>query len=126
VTFEHSVARGRADASYGVEVAATAGIDGAVVDRARELLDGERSEEDVPDARALDAPAERATDAPADERAVATDGVGETASPASERTREDVEAMRDLLADVDVATTTPLEALNTLATLKRRLDDPES
>ena len=126
VTFEHSVARGRADASYGVEVAATAGIDGAVVDRARELLDGERSEEDVPDARALDAPAERATDAPADERAVATDGVGETASPAGERTREDVEAMRDLLADVDVATTTPLEALNTLATLKRRLDDPES
>ena len=38
VVFEHSVERGSADASYGVAVAATAGIDERVVARAQDLL----------------------------------------------------------------------------------------
>ena len=89
IVFEHAVEPGAATASYGVEVAAIAGVDDTVVDRARSLLAAET-------ARA--------------------DGRGDPASAA---------VLRQRLASVDIASMTPLEAMNTLAELKQQLDDPE-
>ncbi len=93
VVFEHAIEPGAASASYGVEVAATAGVPDSVVDRARELLadgDGHREQETTASA------------------------TGEDELPA---------AARDRLEDADVATMTPLEALNTLAEVKREIEE---
>ena len=110
VRFEHAVERGTADASYGVEVAATAGIDEAVVDRARELLD--RSDaRDLPSTTGVAGE----DDSPTGKQGDGSGLAGDTA---------DIEAVRDRLREVDLASTTPLEALNTLAELKARLDEP--
>ena len=104
--FEHAVERGSADASYGVEVAATAGIDERVVDRARTLL--ARPEND-PDH----------TEAPDDGRGSTPEDTG----PRRDATESaDTEDIAELLGAVDIATMTPLEAMNTLAKLKRRVD----
>ncbi|MEF8977066.1 MAG: DNA mismatch repair protein MutS, partial [Halapricum sp.] len=46
VVFEHEIAPGAAEASYGVEVAGVAGVPGRVVDRAADLLDGDASDSD--------------------------------------------------------------------------------
>ena len=97
VTFEHEVREGAATASYGVEVARTAGVPDAVVDRAREFLDAPAP------AVGDDAASER------DEDTTSNDGAatGELA---------------ERLADVNVAELTPIEALNVLNDLQRRLD----
>jgi DNA mismatch repair protein MutS len=109
VTFEHAVERGTADASYGVEVAATAGIEETVVDRARDLLDRVDTEEhDSADHTRDDESDRTAREVPA-----------ETA-PADPPETGDI---REQLREVDVATTTPLEALGTLAELKRQVED---
>ena len=100
VVFEHAVERGAAAASYGVEVASTAGVPDSVVDRARVLLD----EESPPDERTNGH----------DDATVQIDSDSAGDLPAS---------VRETLADLDVATMTPLEALNTLAELERALDD---
>jgi DNA mismatch repair protein MutS len=103
VTFEHEVQEGAATASYGVEVARTAGVPDDVVDRAREFLD---------------AP-EPAVD---DESEATSDGtVGDEADGQREESAED-DAVAEELRDVSVAELTPIEALNVLNDLKRRLD----
>lgn len=90
VRFEHVAKQGPADASYGVEVAATAGIDTTVVERARALLERERTERNTTD---------------------------------RERTEAiEAEAIRDAVLEADVATMTPLDALNLVASLQRRLE----
>ena len=96
VVFEHEIAPGTADASYGVEVAATAGIEDAVVARARSLLDTGHD---------ADGDREADSDGRTDREAAVPAGV------------------RERLRELDVATTTPLEALETLASVKRQLDD---
>ena len=101
VVFEHELERGAADASYGVEVAATAGVEAAVVDRARELLTAD------PDT----APA-RETD---EER-----GHPDTSQPADPG---ELATVRDRLLEADIATMTPLEAMNVLASLKEQLEE---
>ncbi|SEW08976.1 DNA mismatch repair protein MutS [Halobacterium jilantaiense] len=94
VTFEHEVSEGAATASYGVEVARTAGVPDDVVERARELLD---------------APEPAAEEDTASERSeAATSDDGAASSDLAER-----------LADVNVAELTPVEALNVLNDLKR-------
>jgi DNA mismatch repair protein MutS len=105
IVFEHAVERGSASASYGVEVAATAGIPEDVVRRARSLLDEDRLT-DGPDGHTS-----YSTDTVAGDRQVRTNGHGDV--PADVRKR---------LSEVDVATMTPLEALNALADLKRELE----
>ena len=95
VTFEHEVRDGAATASYGVEVARTAGVPDEVVDRAREFLD-------APEPAAEGQPS--AADSEDDEG-------GEQDGDLAER-----------LADVNVAELTPVEALNVLNDLKRRTD----
>jgi DNA mismatch repair protein MutS len=107
VTFDHQVRNGAATASYGVDVARMAGVPDPVVDRARDLLgDG------VGDART------NGHAAPDDGRGGATtddtSATDETTAPPD---------LLDLLGDVDVGNTTPLEALNTLAELKRLAED---
>ncbi|MDR9430075.1 MAG: DNA mismatch repair protein MutS [Natronomonas sp.] len=99
VEFEHDLRRGPAEASYGVEVAEMAGVPASVVDRASELLDetdDERAAEPT-EVGAANAQAERAS----------TDGG-----------REELLAE---LAAVDLAETTPLDALNLLSRLQSEL-----
>ncbi len=95
VTFDHQLSDGPATASYGVEVAKMAGVDEHVVERARNLLDAD-------------------DDGPADPRATATaargDGGGIDASVAAR------------LHDINLADTTPLEALQLLDELQRELE----
>jgi DNA mismatch repair protein MutS len=94
VTFEHDLRGGPAEASYGVEVADMAGVPADVVERASELLETRPSEPDA--ARTL------------------------TTSVAS--TDGGREAILAELAAVDLAETTPIEALNLLSRLQSELD----
>jgi len=110
VVFDHEVADGAATASYGVEVAREAGVPEPVVERARELL----PEAAAPAADDADPPG--TPDAVADDPAVgrdarAADGVGDLAT------------LVDRLEALDVATMTPIEALNALADLKEHAED---
>jgi len=94
VEFEHELRPGPAGASYGVDVAEMAGVPPAVVDRAGALLDG------------ADAPGAHS---PSGDPAPSTDGGrGELLAE---------------LAAVDLAETTPIEALNVLSELQSKLDD---
>jgi len=91
VTFDHAIRPGAATASYGVEVARTAGVPETVVDRAAELLD-EGTERTEPD--------DAKTDDAFDETAVV-----------------------DRLRSIDVADTTPMEALQLLDELRRSVEE---
>jgi DNA mismatch repair protein MutS len=149
VTFLHRVADGPASSSYGVEVAKLAGVPDRVVERASEYVreSGERPESDpggggrdsppdpesdAPGTAAPDAQSARAADgtddgdappARGDTLAAYVEGLengtphdGDDATPAE---REALAALRD----VEIARTTPLEALNTLEELQRQLDE---
>jgi len=96
VEFEHDLRAGPAEASYGVEVAEMAGVPAGVVDRASELLDGSG------------ASARPATAARPESEAASTDGGRE--------------ALLAELAAIDLAETTPLEALNVLSRLQSGLE----
>ncbi|QLD85919.1 DNA mismatch repair protein MutS [Natronomonas halophila] len=100
VDFEHDLREGPAEASYGVEVANTAGVPAEVVQRAEAVLADET-----------------------DERAAIADDDGTTTEvPAS---TDGGELPADILAElraVDLAETTPLEALNLLSRLKSQVE----
>ncbi|QPV63738.1 DNA mismatch repair protein MutS [Halosimplex litoreum] len=114
VTFEHEVAPGAAAASYGIEVAKLAGVPTEVVERSRELLEesdsGDRGEPAV-DATGHDRDGNVRVSSTADGSGAGGAGSG----PASDLERK--------LAALDVATMTPLEAMNALAELKESLDE---
>jgi DNA mismatch repair protein MutS len=95
VEFEHDLREGPAEASYGVEVAEMAGVPGTVVDRAGRLLDADS--------------APTASDADRGDRAAASTDGG----------RESVLAELD---SIDLAETTPIEALNLLSRLQSELE----
>ena len=123
VVFDHEIQEGAGTASYGVEVASEAGVPDTVVERARELIDGdgEAASDDRPRgvdrSAAANASTDRndsataRTDTVADRGARAADGVG------------DLAAVVDRLKGVDLADTTPLEALNLLAELQDQVGD---
>ncbi|WP_135827855.1 DNA mismatch repair protein MutS [Halorussus halobius] len=120
VTFDHEVRRGAATASYGVQVAREAGVPDSVVERARELLASEAGE-----AAAAASPASDASGRPASAASEPVSGsadpeTGESAPRAVADGPEDELAAR--LREVDVATMTPLEAMNELAELKREVE----
>jgi DNA mismatch repair protein MutS len=98
IEFDHAVAPGAASASYGVEVAKMAGVPDAVVERSRTVLD---ADDDV-------APSGQ----PAEDRP--TPGAPDAETAARVVTELD---------ELDVATMTPLEALNALADLKGELGE---
>jgi DNA mismatch repair protein MutS len=100
VTFLHRVAAGPASSSYGVEVARMAGVPDPVVERSRALVEAADPETNGHDAGR-----------------VTLDGV----------TNGDAGADADLAAtirDADLARTTPIEALNLLADLQERVEEP--
>jgi len=122
VTFDHQVRDGAATASYGVDVARMAGVPEAVVDRARDLLgepaDGSTGARD-------EAPEPVAANGSGGSTATA-DGGGRSGGPSARAGAEEEAvppALLDALEGVDVGSTTPLEALNTLAELKRLAED---
>jgi len=126
VVFEHELERGTADASYGVEVAATAGIEGAVVERARDILDRlQPASNGRPQTERASHLTQRSDSQPA------TNGSGESTPATNQklsRTGIDAvegDAVRELLA-VDIATMTPLEAMNLLATVQTQLEEEKT
>ncbi|MFB6103144.1 MAG: DNA mismatch repair protein MutS [Haloplanus sp.] len=113
VTFLHRVAEGPASSSYGVEVARMAGVPDPVVERSRALVDGADAAENGHE------PGLQVTLA-----GVAADE-GDTADPsAASGATDDAVAVADELRAADLATTTPIEALNLLADLKGRIEEP--
>ena len=140
VTFLHRVAEGAASSSYGVEVAELAGVPPAVVERSRELVEDEASDEKAsasrdeagspdgsaaterePDATLADFTAEDdlaepvTADGSGSDRGRAHDEIGAAAADAmDETTAEALDALREL----ELATMTPIEALNTLHELQ--------
>ncbi|MDS0280658.1 DNA mismatch repair protein MutS [Haloarcula onubensis] len=111
VVFDHELADGPAAASYGVEVASMAGVPDSVVDHARELLAADGAS--APTAGSDGADGRDGTPG----RSAAPDaGSGVDCRAGAD---DDIEA---LLREVDVATMTPLEALNTLADLADRVE----
>jgi len=140
VRFDHEVSRGAATASYGVEVAQAAGVPDSVLERSRELL--ARSE--TVDAGALDggvATADDAASGAADGDDVAAGDAGgndvaagtaandpgrehATLDEFAESTDSAVSpALVERLRSLNVADTTPLEALQLLDELKRDLSE---
>jgi DNA mismatch repair protein MutS len=112
VTFLHRVAEGPASSSYGVEVARMAGVPAPVVERSRALVDGADPETNGHDEGVQ-----------VTLSGVGSDGIDEAADAAADAT-DGVDA--DLVAtlrDVDLARTTPIEALNLLADLKERVEE---
>jgi len=112
VSFDHQLSEGSATASYGVEVASLAGVDAGVVERARELLDEEQ----------------RGNSNDSAGEPVATDGssiaIGESAT-IGDGGHADATVLATL-RDVNLADTTPLEALQLLDELQRELDSGSS
>ncbi|WP_324756449.1 DNA mismatch repair protein MutS [Haloarcula montana] len=108
VVFDHELAAGPAAASYGVEVAQMAGVPESVVERSRALLDREREQSAPP------------TGDPA------TNGHGAGSGDPDGDTGDGDESLppsvREALRETDVATMTPLEAMNTLASLADRVE----
>jgi DNA mismatch repair protein MutS len=103
VAFEHDLRAGAATASYGVEVAETAGVPDPVVERAAALL----AEETDTVAGPEDTP------------------VSDRTPPTADASTDGGELPEELLAElraVDLADTTPLEALNLLSRLQKRVE----
>jgi DNA mismatch repair protein MutS len=133
VVFEHRVAPGAAAASYGVEVAKMAGIPDDVVARSRSLLDDDRAagsrESAERDTRGPDANGHAPTangagttgDQPTSDLEPPS-ATGDTDEGNSQSTPGDSRLAIEL-RDLDVATMTPLEAMNALAELKSHVDD---
>ncbi|WP_181684596.1 DNA mismatch repair protein MutS [Halorhabdus salina] len=102
VAFPYEIAPGPATASYGVEVAAVAGVPDPVVDRSRGLLDAQ--------ARLDNAVAQETSDS----------NGSESTPQGTNATSDELQAE---LQSLNVAELTPLEALNTLAKLQRLAGD---
>jgi DNA mismatch repair protein MutS len=145
VRFDHELAPGPAAASYGVEVASMAGVPESVVERSRDLLTdteagetaadeeepGDAGESETETAAGSDAasaaaettqPTENGTTAAsADEGGV--NGHQETVRTNGAAIEEELsESVAQQLASLDVATMTPIEAMNALADLQDRIE----
>ncbi|NHX34997.1 MULTISPECIES: DNA mismatch repair protein MutS [Halolamina] len=124
VTFLHRVDEGPSSSSYGVEVARMAGVPDAVVERSRALVESEDE--------ATTDPAPSATQAATDGAGVDAAGTDADASPPPGQqtlpgTEPDgaaeLQAIAAELRGLDLARTTPLEALNRLQELQDRVTE---
>ena len=150
VTFLHRVVPGASSSSYGVEVAELAGVPAPVVDRSRELVAAESSGDgaadtgrpgtiedagDDPDDVSLReflaeedrAATDRRRSTDAEESMAGADDAADEPSPdhADEPSPGDAArpaAVVDELRELDLARMTPIEALNALHDLQRRLE----
>nr|WP_231554198.1 DNA mismatch repair protein MutS [Halobellus rufus] len=143
VTFLHRVAEGPSSSSYGIEVATLAGVPDRVVERAHEYLRASSENEpstasptpgDRPSTTAARSEDQPAAEDRGDTLAAYVEGLDESAEERRENGAgnpdDDAESLSDAeraaleeLREVDVARTTPLEALNTLEALQRELDE---
>ncbi|WP_049906504.1 DNA mismatch repair protein MutS [Halorubrum aidingense] len=136
VTFLHRIVPGASSSSYGVEVAELAGVPAPVVERSRSLV----TEDDDPVGRDADPAGGIVADesgATGDDEAArgAADTAPDDATPTADTRDSDTRAddgtpglAPDLAAelrDIDLAQTTPIEALNALHDLQSRIDDGE-
>ena len=136
VTFLHRVDEGPSSSSYGVEVARMAGVPEPVVDRSRELVeDDETAAEATTDAASE--PTQAATDGagvgsgaeagagsePADPDAAPSPPPGQQTLPGTEPEGADADEVAAELRELDLARTTPIEALNRLQELQDRVTD---
>ncbi|WP_135826381.1 DNA mismatch repair protein MutS [Halorussus ruber] len=110
VTFDHDVRRGAATASYGVQVAREAGVPDDVVERARDLLAEAESAE--VEGEAVEGEEREREQAPEPPQNAAPEALADGAA----------DVLAERLREVDVATMTPLEAMNELAELKREVE----
>jgi len=108
IVFLRKIVAGRSDRSYGIQVARLAGLPGAVITRAREILQALERDELARGGR----PSVTGT-AMDPQRQL---GLFQQAAAAEQNDR-----VRARLADVDVDRLTPLEALTLLAELKKEL-----
>ena len=145
VTFIHRIVPGASSSSYGVEVAELAGVPAPVVERARRLLgeetdgsdglterNGERGKGvDTPDDPADASLREFLAEEDGEPERIENDDArlgegGETGSRADSSGVNEGATDPDLAAalrEIDLAQTTPIEALNALHGLQSRLDD---
>ncbi|WP_117594299.1 DNA mismatch repair protein MutS [Haloprofundus halophilus] len=136
VTFLHRVAEGASSSSYGVEVARMAGVPSSVVERSERLVDDSQTGDgggDSTDSATQTRPESRPTRAENTSLASfstngqSADGTDETPMLAERQstdgTDDRLREVAETLRDVDVATTTPLEALTLLNDLQRTLDE---
>ena len=107
--FLHKITPGYADHSYGIEVAAMAGIPGDVIARAREILH-ELEETELKIAE---------TDI---QRSIPFPIKSKTSMPAPEDNHPPSKEVLDALRDLDVNALTPMDALTKLADWKRRME----
>ena len=117
VTFLHRVARGPSSSSYGVEVAEMAGVPEPVVRRAREFLEATETTAHSEVGRGDESANSTAADAGNIDGGDGTEPGRAGDVPASQR------EVLSTLREVDLARTTPMEALVTLQELQDRLDD---
>ncbi|MBP1986312.1 DNA mismatch repair protein MutS [Halolamina salifodinae] len=132
VTFLHRVDEGPSSSSYGVEVARMAGVPDSVVERSRALVEeGETEANSDPATDSVPTPTKAATDGAGVEAEEAGAG-SEPQTPPGQQTLPDIDPNDDTDADVsdeitaelrelDLARTTPLEALNRLQELQDRV-----
>ncbi|WP_440989603.1 DNA mismatch repair protein MutS [Haloarchaeobius baliensis] len=110
VRFNHEVGRGPATASYGVEVARAAGVPASVLDRSRELL-ARTTAETAPNGGDDELTTEQAAAADDSDGIDSDEAVAADAAPVAARLRE-----------INVADTTPMEALRLLDELQRKIE----
>jgi DNA mismatch repair protein MutS len=123
VTFLHRVAEGAASSSYGVEVARMAGVPDPVVERSAALVDdppaGARDASATTETRPT--AAQTAEEQASDAQPTGPPPTDAGSSGSTPRLTADERAVLDAVRDLDVATTTPMEALNALYDLQRKL-----
>jgi len=132
VTFLHRVARGGSSASYGIEVARMAGVPEAVVEHAYELVTDDRAESHT--AQQTESSSQQHTQSEQSEQSEDSvdsrssypeeeffDGIADPAvdAPIDEAAMVDVAIA---LRSIDIASTTPLEALTLLNEFRSKLE----
>ncbi|WP_330630940.1 DNA mismatch repair protein MutS [Halocatena halophila] len=110
LTFLHTVLDGAASGSYGVAVARLAGVPDPVIDRVESLHD-----EDT------DANQTATSTTETDDSIDSTTTIDDSSSDTIE-THVGDRSLRETIAELSIADTTPLEALQTLYELQRRID----
>jgi DNA mismatch repair protein MutS len=101
VVFLRKIAEGKADRSYGIQVARLAGLPATVITRARQVL------------AQLERPSSDASCPSAD-----------TTTPCSDPSLPSPHPIVEEVRQMDLFSMTPLEALNRLADFQRRLEEP--
>ncbi len=122
VTFLRTVRTGPTDRSYGIHVADLAGVPAPVVDRARTVLDRLRDEQAVEAKGGDDGPTQVVFDLDSGQLRGSDEP---STSRIEERFGADAEAVLEAVANLDVASTAPLELMSTVQEWQRRLETDE-